>query len=207
MLKYLFLLFSLISTQSISESLCAHLYHVVPIDTNKSIVELCNTRYVVNYDTKLNGIVSVSEIVSPGNYKQDRNLNFRIDKRLKAKNTPNQYLGDSIYDKGHMAAAGNANTPAEMKESFLMSNISPQHKKLNRGEWKQLETLIRRKITLAGKPTYVVTEPVYFDKHYLNGLAIPKGYFKRVYLDVPICYFGWNNAAGSVYKVGCEEKI
>lgn len=56
---------------------------------------------------------------------------------------PDEYRG-SGYDRGHLAPAGDMKQNyTSMKESFYMSNISPQKPGFNRGIWKKLETLVR----------------------------------------------------------------
>ena len=48
------------------------------------------------------------------------------------------------WDRGHMAPAGDMKWSEQaMKESFYLSNICPQNKKLNSGIWKDLEEQVR----------------------------------------------------------------
>lgn len=50
----------------------------------------------------------------------------------------------SGYDQGHMVSNADLSfDPRAQKESFLLSNMSPQLPGLNRGVWKQLETATR----------------------------------------------------------------
>ena len=54
------------------------------------------------------------------------------------------YIG-SGYDRGHLAPAGDMRWSKKvMRESFLFSNMSPQHPSFNRGIWKKLENNVRR---------------------------------------------------------------
>jgi len=51
---------------------------------------------------------------------------------------------NSGYTRGHLAPAGDmAFNKTAMKESFYMSNISPQKRELNNGIWKELEETVR----------------------------------------------------------------
>ena len=47
------------------------------------------------------------------------------------------------YDKGHAAPDGDLSWSQQVEyESFLMTNMYPQHGSLNRGIWKLLETFL-----------------------------------------------------------------
>ena len=94
----------------------------------------------------------------------------------------------SGYDRGHLCpAADNKWDARAMKESFYMSNISPQLPGLNRGSWKKLEDRCRR-WAAAGGTYYIVAGPVFSDapaKHIGTGrVAVPGGFFKVIYTDV-----------------------
>jgi len=50
----------------------------------------------------------------------------------------------SGFDRGHLAAAANhKKSPNVLQETFLLSNICPQHPGLNRKLWKSLENYTR----------------------------------------------------------------
>ena len=100
--------------------------------------------------------------------------------------TPDDYKG-SGYDRGHLVpAADMAFSEEAMKETFYMSNISPQSHNFNGGIWRELEELTRSWAKRFDE-LYVVTGPVltYEPKGYLgeNEVAIPQAYFK-VLLDL-----------------------
>jgi len=66
----------------------------------------------------------------------------------------------SGYDRGHLAPAGDFKfSQRMMRESFYMSNVSPQAPQFNRGIWKQLEELIRT-WAVRDNGVYVVTGAV-----------------------------------------------
>ncbi len=88
----------------------------------------------------------------------------------------------SGYDRGHLAPAGDFNLSTEEKrESFYMSNISPQISDFNRGIWNDLEQKFRDWAKRDGQ-LYVVTGPVL--KSGLstigryNEIAVPEQYYK-----------------------------
>ncbi|MUP39585.1 DNA/RNA non-specific endonuclease [Labilibaculum euxinus] len=93
------------------------------------------------------------------------------------------YKGNG-YDRGHLcpAAAMKINQVA-IKESFLMSNISPQHPGFNKGIWKELEKRVRY-WTYKEKELHVVTGPIFdeiIDWIGDNKVAVPGSYFKVIF--------------------------
>lgn len=93
----------------------------------------------------------------------------------------------SGYDRGHLVPAADlAFSPDAIKESFLMSNISPQARDFNGGIWRELEENSR---TWAKKykKLYIVTGPVLTKpiKGSIgkNKVSIPGQYYK-VILDL-----------------------
>lgn len=97
--------------------------------------------------------------------------------------TLEDYKG-SGYDRGHLcpAAAMKINTKA-MRESFYMSNMSPQAPEFNRGKWKSLEAKIRQ-LTVQNDSLYVITGPVFQNNKGEIGpdeVTVPGYYFKVIY--------------------------
>ncbi|HJO92791.1 MAG TPA: DNA/RNA non-specific endonuclease [Victivallales bacterium] len=91
----------------------------------------------------------------------------------------------SGYDRGHLCpAAAMRISPIAMKESFYLSNMSPQEPGFNRGIWKKLEAKVR-KWAIKNKKIYVVTGPIFYsgEKHKEigpNGVDVPDAYFKAI---------------------------
>ena len=85
---------------------------------------------------------------------------------------------------GHLSpAADNTHTELAMRESFYLSNVSPQWPQFNRGVWKRLEGYFRE-LALEKGPVYVVTGPVLRDGLESigdNDVSIPEYYFKAGY--------------------------
>lgn len=89
----------------------------------------------------------------------------------------NDYRG-SGFDRGHLVPAGDMLFDSvAMKESFSYANISFQTPALNRGIWKNLETLIRADIR-EFDTAYIYTGPI-FDLDSPNDF-IPRYFFKSV---------------------------
>ena len=90
----------------------------------------------------------------------------------------------SGYDRGHMAPAADMKWSKQaMKESFYMSNICPQNRKLNRDDWGDLEEKCREwakkygRVYIACGPIYDNASPKRIGKHQV---AVPDRFFKVV---------------------------
>jgi endonuclease G len=108
---------------------------------------------------------------------------FKVDYNISTESaTLTDYKG-SGYDRGHLKPAADATCSQElMNETFLMSNMSPQHPSLNRGMWKTLEGYVR---TLAEgcDSIYVYTGGVLKDdlKKIGDGVSVPQTFYKVIY--------------------------
>lgn len=90
----------------------------------------------------------------------------------------------SGYDRGHLAPAGDFKFSQRLtRESFYMSNISPQAPDFNRGIWKELEELVRR-WAVRDNGLYVVTGPVLKPGLHTigrqNEVSVPEQYYKVI---------------------------
>jgi endonuclease G len=97
--------------------------------------------------------------------------------------TPEDYA-NSGFDKGHLSPSeDNQLSAANNRESFLMSNMSPQLHRFNNGKWKELETWVRDK-AIEYDTIYIVSGPVFVNNLGTIGadsVTIP-GYFYKVLL-------------------------
>jgi len=96
-----------------------------------------------------------------------------------------------IYDRGHQVASGDSKGRGKrvIKESFYLSNMTPQNSKLNQHKWRLLEAKIQRYAKDRGE-LWVVTGPAFIDDdndgivEYSvigdNEVAVPTHYFKIV---------------------------
>ncbi|MCM1022384.1 MAG: DNA/RNA non-specific endonuclease [Muribaculum sp.] len=111
----------------------------------------------------------------------ERKNQFLPDNRVPGCPLPSDY-SHTGYDRGHMAPAGDMKwSPLAMKESFFMTNICPQDKKLNSGSWKRLEEKCRE-WALADSAIIIIAGPVLTDKLTESigkiHVRVPKRFFK-----------------------------
>lgn len=151
---------------------------------------LFNRHYVLGYSYYFRQAKWALEIVDPDTSDVERIDNFRPDYRM-----PEIFRADlpdyrrSGYDRGHLVASANQReTEIQNSETFLLSNMSPQKPRFNRGIWKDLESAVR---ILDGDKkvleTYVICGPIFnFD---MPVKTIGKADKNEVTLPVPHAYF------------------
>lgn len=96
--------------------------------------------------------------------------------------TNDDYRG-SGWDRGHMAPAGDMKWNADaMRQSFYFSNICPQNRNLNGGDWRLLEERLRI-WAQQGDTLYIVCGPLPMQHPRTigpNKVAVPEAFFKVV---------------------------
>lgn len=161
-------------------------------DTEREVKRVVNHGYVVGYSPDRLQPIWAGYRVSAAERDVDyeRPHLFYEDSRL-----PKEWqigtwgfgkYNNKAYDRGHLVPNYAINTQfgrlAQM-ETFFMSNIGPQRKKMNRGCWQRLEKLIIREFAPAWEHIWVLTGPIFPETdRYLrrrNGLkvTIPEAYF------------------------------
>jgi endonuclease G len=112
-----------------------------------------------------------------------RSDNFKKDSKVSTGSALPSDYAKSGYDRGHLAPAADLSwSEVTMKESFFMSNMSPQKPGFNRGVWKKLEGYVRQWASDNGS-IYVVTGGVLkdIDKYIgTSNVGIPKYYYKVI---------------------------
>ncbi len=116
--------------------------------------------------------------------KEDRSDKFVPDPDLPEPRVKSSDYTRTGYDRGHLAPAADMKwNPRAMEESFYMSNICPQHKNLNRGDWNDLEDACRAWAKKYGT-VYIACGPIYdHSKPKRIGaskVAVPDRFFKVV---------------------------
>ena len=113
----------------------------------------------------------------------ERTDKFLVDPFVSTGTAENNDYLKSGYDKGHLAPAGDMGWSAiTMKESFYLSNMSPQLPGFNRGVWKRLEEMMRSWAE-DNSAIYIVTGPVLTSGLPTiggNRVSIPNYYYKVV---------------------------
>lgn len=94
----------------------------------------------------------------------------------------------SGFDRGHLCPAADMRLDNKcMKETFYMSNISPQLHQFNAGIWLDLENYVRE-LACRYDSLYVVTGPVLKDglpciKGKYNKISVPEEFYKIIYSE------------------------
>jgi len=88
-------------------------------------------------------------------------------------------------DRGHQAPLASFAGSRYWSELNYLSNITPQHKNLNQGPWKNLEEAVRSAVTYR-KSLFVITGPLFNDTMPTlpdadESHQVPAGYFKVIY--------------------------
>ncbi len=112
---------------------------------------------------------------------------FSPDKAVKKKSAYHKDYSHSGYTRGHMAPAGDmAFNETAMKETFYMSNMSPQVRECNGGIWRELEETVRD-WAYDDDELYIVSGPLFSEKHKekigRTGVRVPTEFYKII-LDV-----------------------
>lgn len=162
---------------------------------------LAHEEYLVNYDptvlmpTYASYVLSALDIVTA-----PRETCFREDIRLDPddRSTLADYAED-IFDRGHLVPRADMNRSRKaVINTFVLSNMMPQHDQFNRGIWGTFESLVRVWATQRGE-IHVVTGPL-FDADDdgqpddpetiarvapLGNVGIPSHFFKIVLQELP----------------------
>ncbi len=176
-------------------------------ETSRSGQLIVHTGYTVQYDAdfKTPQWVAWSLTAEQAQGTVPREKDFYPDPDVKGAKAYTKDYSNSGYDRGHMAPAGDMKWSASaMKESFYLSNVCPQNRNLNRGDWKELEELERDwalshgVVNIAAGPIYYTSTPTRIGN---NKVAVPDAFFKVIlvdYPDAPKAYgFIFKNEAGS----------
>ena len=160
--------------------------------TQRTAVPICREAYLVAYDAPVKIPVYVAYTLLPQNALGcwPRTNAFVADQSVPGGARPDDYAGTG-YDKGHAAPDGDLSWTQQVEyESFLMTNMYPQHGSLNRGIWKLLETSVRGWAVQLNQPFTIYVGAFYGagDPTIGNGVIVPHGYYKIVV----------NNATGEV---------
>lgn len=125
---------------------------------------LIQVDYILNHDGDLRTSTWAAYELRKANVEKDREKMecFRRDVRLRISHSG--YCSDydePTYDQGHLAPNSDMKrTLRTMINSYMMSNMAPQHCNFNRGSWLVLEGLVRHWAVQKNK-IYVITGAVF----------------------------------------------
>lgn len=148
-------------------------------------LELNRKGYALGYSYKRKAPLWVSYIISRAskNIDWDRTEHFEADLDIPTayRVDPSDYTR-SGYDKGHLAPSSAIDfSKRSNQETFLMSNVVPQHPQLNRQAWRSLENQVQNWVQERGR-LMVVTGPLFAPRNKrVNELTIPNSFYKIVY--------------------------
>ena len=115
-----------------------------------------------------------------------RGNHFVPDPQIAQSPSTDEYK-NSGYDRGHMAPAADMKWSKEaMKESFYTSNICPQNKNLNKGDWKDLEEHIRSMaakydhIFITCGPIVSAQPKTIGQSDYYGRVTVPEAFYKVI---------------------------
>jgi len=145
---------------------------------------ICREAYFVAYDAPVKIPVYVAYTLLPQNALGcfPRTNAFVADQSVSNGARPDDYAGTG-YDKGHAAPDGDLSWSQQVEyESFLMTNMYPQHGSLNRGIWKLLETSVRGWAVQRNQSYTIFVGAIYGagNEYIGKGVIVPNGYYKIV---------------------------
>ena len=164
--------------------------------TARQVQPICREAYLVAYDAPVKIPAYVAYTLTPQNALGciARENVFVADASLGGTGAkPDDYAGTG-YDKGHAAPNGDVSyTKQVMWESFLMTNMYPQHGSLNRGIWKLLETSVRGWAIQTNQSYTIFTGAFYGagDPMIGSGVIVPHGFYKIVINNNTKQIAGW----------------
>ena len=153
-------------------------------------------------------------LVNKNNYSR-KHITFKPDYELpkRCRSYSKDYV-HSGYDRGHNAENASLDYSKKVqKETFLMSNIAPQAKWLNRKYWAKVERFSRFLAVKYGKVN-VITGNCGSIGHLKNNVNIPKWWYKIIYIPklhkfigflAPNINKGMKTAKLKKYKVPIEK--
>lgn len=163
---------------------------------------LKKTAYFTSYnqDTKCPNWVAwrLTSAHTDGNVQRPQNA-FHADENVPEPRVDWFDYKGSGYDRGHMCPAGdNKWSKDAMYETFLMTNMCPQNRSLNAGDWNEMEMKCREWAKDFGD-VYIVCGPVPYKKPWETigekNICVPRAFFKVV-----LCTTGKPKAIGFIYK-------
>ena len=154
---------------------------------------LYNRQYIVGYSYLFRQPRWALQLIDPISQRKDednveRQNNFRNDPRVPEMFQASAYdYRRSGYDRGHLISSKDRMQRTVVNsETFLMSNMCPQHPTVNRFTWLKLEHAVRELAQMDEYlEVYTICGPIFDIGHKIqavgkNRVMIPSAYFKSV---------------------------
>jgi endonuclease G, mitochondrial len=179
MLKFLIIL--LLSTIAIAAEK-SHPLASAPHD--KEVIE--RTHYTLSYNEEHNVANWVAYTLERFHLRNcvKRSNSFRIDPLIQNGTASPKDYTHTGFDRGHLLPAGDMKFSAQaMRDTFYMSNVTPQTPLFNRGRWSTLEYLFRA-WTYSYQKAWIVTGPIIRSSLPRIGkdnlISVPEEHFKVI---------------------------
>jgi endonuclease G len=179
--------------------------------TLRNKVTTGNDVFTVVYSEFLEQPLNVKySITNPNGTASRKGMNFYKNDSIHTSDNDDYKYNE--WDKGHMAPAADfVESRDKLYKTFSYLNSALQHKSLNRGEWKSLETFERLLWAEKGKVDVeieIIFEPLPFRVE--GGAAIPTAFKKHlVFKDGALCFFFPNMIPDKDgfehYKIDCAK--
>jgi endonuclease G len=159
-----------------------------PQTNRPNTVAICRTAYALLHDNNAKVATWVAYSITPQQSIgcAPRVNAFSPDQSLsKSQRAELADYAGSGYDTGHLANNADMSWhPTVARESFILSNMAPQLPGLNRGLWKQLESVVRSWAFSRANGVTVYTGSIYDlneDKRIgPSNVIVPRGFYKIV---------------------------
>ncbi|WJM84044.1 DNA/RNA non-specific endonuclease [Dickeya chrysanthemi] len=171
--------------------------------------EICFTAFAVLYSYANKGPVISAEHLTAERVKAADKLPRRnafhrehqIPTAAQSSSSDYEYSG---YDQGHMTPAGDMPDAQTQRESFSMSNMTPQLPKLNRLSWRKTEEYVR-KLALQDGEVWVITGALFGNERIGNGVSVPTLIYKAVSSQSGQQVFVGDNTSGEVTSLSISD--
>ena len=141
--------------------------------------------FTAYFDPAIHMSRCVTYLLTPDHLEGDavRTDLFMADSAVAGCPPPDAYAGSALH-RGHLAPAADMRwNPRALQQSFLMTNICPQHASLNEGGWANLEQKCREWVE-RDRALIVACGPVIEDDldtiPHSGGIPVPRQFFKVV---------------------------
>lgn len=157
-------------------------------DLKAQTIPLDGRTFKVDYSPDLGIPTKVEWSISSmdlGRIHRDPAWRFRTDRRAPRPRVTSSMYANSGYDRGHMCpAADRSARSADMRSTFIMSNVCPMAPQVNRVAWLHYEDLARKiardrgRCSVWAAPFFYPEDTVWIGR---GRVAVPHAFFKIIF--------------------------